>query len=379
MQQISILWFVFAISVISSGGSIQADDPMLQGEYGLVTLRRASDVAGGGIGEDIAGLIGSTVKFGKKLEWLGQPDCDTWSVENSRDNVVNISDPMLSDTQISPAETAALGGDKRLNINLNLLCGNRRVSTLLKVDQRILVVPTASGTEYMIFERPMSGGETSKFQQQLRSMKFYSGPAAEIWNDASLSGLSSFAESRGAQYRFLRAAITENLLGGLAVFGEDDCPDVQSCGRGQGYQQQLSAGSVLEYRPGLNNRLRELQPVSEETLTQSVTTLSLLVIDASANPGRWVQGNVALGAELQEYEPTDEELLAAEYGDRLADFVSSKDAVDLVEAWDGEALLPFPMEYFRFDYRHADVMGSGRYFYASKPVKAVINVVATGH
>ncbi len=90
--------------------------------------------------------------------------------------------------------------------------------------------------------------------------------------------------------------------------------------------------------------------------------------------GRWERGKVAFGAKPQEYIPSDEELLVAELGDRLANYVATHDSLELVEAWNAEALLPLPLEYRRFDFRHADVMGSGRYFYASKPLKVLVEI-----
>lgn len=140
------------------------------------------------------------------------------------------------------------------------------------------------------------------------------------------------------------------------------------------YQSKISSDTVLDYRPALLSRIKELPSVNSKTFTQAVTTLVLQNIKALEKPGSWIKDNVTLGANPDEYLPSDEELLAAEMGDRLADYVRSTDVSELIEAWKGEALLPLPLEYNRFEYRHVDVMGSGRFFYASKPIKTVIKL-----
>jgi len=117
-----------------------------------------------------------------------------------------------------------------------------------------------------------------------------------------------------------------------------------------------------------------LEAITEATFTEAVTSLVLLDLEARGNPGKWIDGQIMLGANPREYLPSDEELLAAEFGDRLATYVESKDTMELIELWGGESLLPFPLKYNRFEYRHADVMGSGRFFYASKPIPMVIGL-----
>ena len=75
-------------------------------------------------------------------------------------------------------------------------------------------------------------------------------------------------------------------------------------------------------------------------------------------------GAIPLGADPQEYRPSDAELVAAEAGDRLAAALSGADDATkaaIATTLGGDA------SYKRFDYRVVDVMGSGRYFYASSP------------
>ena len=93
---------------------------------------------------------------------------------------------------------------------------------------------------------------------------------------------------------------------------------------------------------------------------------------AASSPGAYEQGQVQLGADPQEYNPSDAELVAAEAGDRLSAALNGAD--DGTKASVAAALgdAPEARVYRRFDYRSVDVMGSGRYVYASKPKEAAI-------
>jgi len=92
---------------------------------------------------------------------------------------------------------------------------------------------------------------------------------------------------------------------------------------------------------------------------------------AAASPGSFEQGGIPLGADPQEYRPSDAELVAAEAGDRLSAALNGADETTKAAV---AAVLPDAgaRTYRRFDFRHSDVMGSGRYFYASPPKDAAI-------
>lgn len=196
---------------------IRADLPLLSGQYELVDVRRASDVAGGPIEESTIRLIGSTASFGEKFDFPGLDGCTSWSVKAASEIPLDENDPVLSDTQIAPIDGDRSAGDKRINLGLKVFCDGEYKISLLKVDERILVVPTASGIAYLIFERSLSDEETKRLQSQLRDMKFYSGSASSSWDEDSFRALSFYAEYRGADYRFARTAISENLLDALGV------------------------------------------------------------------------------------------------------------------------------------------------------------------
>ncbi|MDP6951181.1 MAG: hypothetical protein QGF53_00330, partial [Alphaproteobacteria bacterium] len=85
---------------------------------------------------------------------------------------------------------------------------------------------------------------------------------------------------------------------------------------------------------------------------------------ARQQPGAWKDGNIALGADPREYVPSDAELIAAEIGSQLA---AMADDPALGEALHAVGLSHIELQYPVFLFRHVDVMGSNRYFYASPP------------
>jgi hypothetical protein len=127
---------------------------------------------------------------------------------------------------------------------------------------------------------------------------------------------------------------------------------------------------VRDYRPAVSDQISALPPVSDAAgLARAFLQWNGR---ASGSPGSYEAGAVVLGADERQYKPSDAELVAAEAGDRLSAAINgadqaTKDAVNAVLGTDASG-----RAYKRFDYRHSDVMGSGRYFYASPPKDASI-------
>lgn len=351
----------------------------LSGLYERIALRRASDVLGGP--EDLSAdrLMVSDASFGDKLQWIDGTICDDWNAAPLDTLPLSVEDPNLSDTQVPPNDPPVTVGDKRQNIGYALSCDGKDLGVLLKVDERVLVVPSPSGLTNFILERPLSGDEILAFQKELKSMKFFGGEPVMTWSDESLGAVSSWAEYRGAAYRFKRAAITENLLDGLGVL--IPVREVLD-GKGQAmfsdYQPKLSEDTVQDYRPGLAGKLALLPPVTDETFTEAVFSVRMRHLDALAKPGTWQDGNMPLGADRREYAPSDEELLAGELGARISAFVRDLSREEVLMAWKGSHIHPPTVAYDHFNFRHVDVMGSGRFFYASPPKRVVIDFGSPG-
>lgn len=203
--------------VQASGGHAPAG---LEGSYEIVAVRRASDVAGPVEDATVADVIGKTVSFDETLQWLDGRVCAQWRAEKRTDPAVNFSDPILSDTQVGPIDGQRSTGDKRLNDGFDLICGDGVVASLARVDNRVLVTSSASGVHYFILEKQLAGAAIKAFQTHLASMKFFNDAPKESWDEVSLRAVAAYAEYRGAKYRFRRPAITQNLLDGLDIPGE---------------------------------------------------------------------------------------------------------------------------------------------------------------
>jgi hypothetical protein len=135
------------------------------------------------------------------------------------------------------------------------------------------------------------------------------------------------------------------------------------------YKPKTTADTVTDYRPGVAGEIAALPPVG------NASALALAFLDwkgrAAASPGALEQGAFQLGAVAQEYRPSDAELVTAEAGDRLSAALNGADEATKAAV---AAVLPdaAARAYKRFDFRHSDVKGSGRYFYASPPKEASI-------
>jgi len=130
------------------------------------------------------------------------------------------------------------------------------------------------------------------------------------------------------------------------------------------YEPKTTADTVLDYRPELADEIAALPPAILEALGVLGAAWGQTDFEASRDPGEWIDGNVALGAEPREYVPSDSELIAAELGARIEAVLMAMPAerrrIEAINVW-----VSYPFTYRAFTFRHVDVMGSGRFFYAS--------------
>lgn len=134
------------------------------------------------------------------------------------------------------------------------------------------------------------------------------------------------------------------------------------------YQPKTTPDTVLDFRSSVSSDIAGL-PAGASGLAQAFVEWRA---KAAASPGTFEAGAQQLGADAQEYNPSDAELIAAEAGSRLSAVLSGADAVtkEAVAAVLGAD--PAARSYKRFDFRHVDVLGSGRFFYASPPKDASV-------
>jgi len=141
-----------------------------------------------------------------------------------------------------------------------------------------------------------------------------------------------------------------------------------------GYRPKLTEDTWVDYRPDLMLKSPELPAFRLDALSDLVKQFERLIAEARARPGATEQGTVALGGNPREYAPSDAELMVARFGDAFADMLSGHDAAEISAAWTAAGGARRTLVYNRFTFRHVDVMGSGRFFYASDPIPTVIEL-----
>ena len=141
-----------------------------------------------------------------------------------------------------------------------------------------------------------------------------------------------------------------------------------------GYRPKLTEDTWFDYRPDLFLSSPELPTFTLDALSDLVSEFERLIDEARARPGSVEQGTAALGGNSREYAPSDAELLVARFGDAFAKMLSEHDTGEISAAWAASGGTRRTLVYNRFTFRHVDVMGSGRYFYASDPIPTVIEL-----
>ena len=87
---------------------------------------------------------------------------------------------------------------------------------------------------------------------------------------------------------------------------------------------------------------------------------------AKKNVGKYERGNVAIGAELDQYYPSEEELIVSELGKIIEQLIESYSKQQLKTLKLRHNISSQQIRFYEISFRHVDVMGSGRFFYAEK-------------
>ncbi|MFH1298093.1 MAG: WG repeat-containing protein [Bacteroidota bacterium] len=129
------------------------------------------------------------------------------------------------------------------------------------------------------------------------------------------------------------------------------------------YQSKHTPDTMLDYMPSLLEDLARLPEANIDNLGSLIRSYIGYQARAKENPGKWVEGNIALGAREKEYQPSAEELILMEIGERIGTVISENDQERLTPILKQLDKCPETVEFTRFFFIHYDVMGSGRFFY----------------
>ncbi|MBD3319196.1 hypothetical protein GF342_04780 [Candidatus Woesearchaeota archaeon] len=143
------------------------------------------------------------------------------------------------------------------------------------------------------------------------------------------------------------------------------------------YQPKTSQDTIEDVMPEVGSpQLREqLASLTPATLDNAKELLELYLEyaqKAQQHPGETVQGNPILGAPEQHYKPSEEEVILSKVGMLLNDLKKNVPAPTLKKHFEEQGLVETIVHYPVFIVTHADVMGSGRFFYIEMEWKDIL-------
>ncbi len=115
--------------------------------------------------------------------------------------------------------------------------------------------------------------------------------------------------------------------------------------------------------------LGEVGEADISQLNNMLTLFNKYEKKAKKSVGKFEKGNVAIGADLDQYYPSDEELIVSELGKRITQLIESYSKQQLRTLKLIYKIMSQQILFFEISFRHVDVMGSGRFFYADKAAK----------
>ena len=200
---------------------VKLDKPPIVGEFKVVTIRNASDVAALRMPEDIGGeAIGKVIRFTEAGIEMEGMSCQSWEMFSSSATIVNTDDPILSDIHVEATDSPLSKGEQRIGKSYHYSCEGESVMDVYQVDDRVLVIPWGNGSQYLIVERSLTKEQIIAIQAQLREYKFLEGELTGFLDNKTVGAISAWSHYRLANddgYVFKRAAITENLLDTFGV------------------------------------------------------------------------------------------------------------------------------------------------------------------
>jgi hypothetical protein len=128
---------------------------------------------------------------------------------------------MLADVMIEPLDPDVSAGDNRILTSWRYVCEGETFLQLMQIDARVIVIPWANGSKYLIAESPLSNAQIWKLQATLAGVKFFAAAKTGMLDEPTLAAIGLWARYRNAAnnpYNFSRPAITRNLFDAMDVF-----------------------------------------------------------------------------------------------------------------------------------------------------------------
>ncbi|MHA1473025.1 MAG: hypothetical protein ACTSQW_08015 [Promethearchaeota archaeon] len=135
------------------------------------------------------------------------------------------------------------------------------------------------------------------------------------------------------------------------------------------YQPKITPDTIEDYLRKPNNVYKILGEIGEPSIDNLKTIITYFLKHKNAaenNPGSTQKGNVAIGADVDQYYPSEDELLVSELGKLITQITKSYSRQQMRTLKLKHQIKSQRFNYHEITFRHMDVMGSGRFFYAEK-------------
>jgi hypothetical protein len=142
-----------------------------------------------------------------------------------------------------------------------------------------------------------------------------------------------------------------------------------------GYEPKLTPDSMLDYMGGLSDVIDKLPAATLNQLPELLRMYETNRKSAKKNPGKWNDGNIILGANDKEYEPSRDELILNEIGNRITKIVESETKEAIERIMKENKIKLRKIRYRHFTFRHTDVMGSGRFTYVNQILEVKLELL----
>lgn len=166
------------------------------------------------------------------------------------------------------------------------------------------------------------------------------------------------------------------LLTGCGTLGEQVAEQEKAPTRAMELSVEKKEASVADYRWYFAKKLQELPPATLAELPNLIKAFERYQARAEDNFGRWVDGDIILGAKPKEYQPSDDELMESELGQRIRKVVADTPAAQIDWLLKDAGIEARALVYRAISFRTVRIAGVGAYHYADTPIYTTVTLVA---
>lgn len=189
------------------------------GEFVIISARRASNVAAPLLDMDEIPIGNSAEFYSDTNIRLDDAKCDDWQLLGSfSPTIFPEEDPLLFDVALGPADGST---DHRHDLTYEIFCEGESVTRFLRIDDRVLVFPTANDAINVILEKPLKPHQIRSLQDALAASDHYAGETTGMLTPETVEAVRQWMMAQddldtdaGVP---MRPALTENLLTRLGV------------------------------------------------------------------------------------------------------------------------------------------------------------------